>query len=175
MVCGSNLWFVSCGLWFVGCGLRFVVCGLRFVVSNLWFVGCGLWFPPETCKRALEAVSSLQFCWQAQDFQAFFTGKGAKVLVHAVFRACGSFRGLWPQTFRPQCSLSCHGAYQSIHAQTIITFVLREHTNYQSIHAQTIIPFRVSRAYDYQSIHAQTIITFVFRENTIARASMPKP
>ena len=38
-----------------------------------------------------EAVSGLQFCWQAQDFQAFFIGKGAKVLVYAVFRACGNF------------------------------------------------------------------------------------
>ena len=46
-----------------------------------------------------EAVSGLQFCWQAQDFQAFFIGKGAKVLVYAVFRACGNFRVLWPQTF----------------------------------------------------------------------------
>ena len=57
-----------------------------------------------------EAVSGLQFCWQAQDFQAFFIGKGAKVLVYAVFRACGNFRGLGPQTFRPHCSFSCHGA-----------------------------------------------------------------
>ena len=32
-----------------------------------------------------------------------------------------------------------------------------------------------TRAYDYQSIHAQTIITFMFREHTITRASMPKP
>ena len=39
-----------------------------------------------------EAASGLQFCWQAQDFQAFFIGKGAKVLVCAVFRACGNFR-----------------------------------------------------------------------------------
>ena len=65
-----------------------------------------LFNPPET----FEAVSGLQFCWQAQDFQAFFVGKGAKVLVYAVFRACGNFRGLWPQTFRPQSSFSCHGA-----------------------------------------------------------------
>ena len=37
-----------------------------------------------------EVVSGLQFCWQAQDFQAFFIGEGAKVLVYAVFRACGN-------------------------------------------------------------------------------------
>ena len=57
-----------------------------------------------------EAASGLQFCWHAQDFQAFFIGKGAKVLVYAVFRTCGNFRVLWPQTFRPESSFSCHGA-----------------------------------------------------------------
>ena len=46
--------------------------------------------------------------------------------------------------------------------------------DYQCIHAQTINNVRVSRAYDYQSIHAQIIITFVSREHTITRASMPK-
>ena len=63
-----------------------------------------------------EAVSGLQFCWQAQDFQAFFVGKGAKVLVYAVFRACGNFRVLWPQTFRPESSFSCHGARRLVDA-----------------------------------------------------------
>ena len=29
--------------------------------------------------------------------------------------------------------------------------------------------------YGCQSIHAQTIITFVFQEQTVTRASMPKP
>ena len=63
-----------------------------------------------------EAVSGLQFCWQAQDFQAFFIGKGAKILVYAVFRACGNFRVLWPQTFRPESSFSCHGARRLVDA-----------------------------------------------------------
>ena len=51
-----------------------------------------------------EAVSGLQFCWHAQDFQAFFIRERAKVLVYAVFRACASFMGFWPQTSGPQSS-----------------------------------------------------------------------
>ena len=47
-------------------------------------------------------------------------------------------------------------AHQSIHAQTIITFVFVAHTL-------------------TQSIHAQTIIKFAFQEHTLTRASMPKP
>ena len=61
--------------------------------------------------------------------------------------------------------------HQSIHAQTIITFVFKsirspEHPcpNHNNV--------RVPRAYAHQSIHAQTIITFVFQEHTITRASM---
>ena len=34
---------------------------------------------------------------------------------------------------------------------------------------------RLPRAYGYQCIHVQTITTFVFREHTVASASMPKP
>ena len=82
----------------------------------------------------------------------------------------------------------------SIHVQTIITFVFREHTvtsssmpNHSNVHvsrasthrsilARTIIiNVRVSRASAHQSIHAQTIITFVFREHPLTRASMSKP
>ena len=47
--------------------------------------------------------------------------------------------------------------YQSIHAQTIVTFVFREHM------------------VTYQILHAQTRITFVFREHAVTTVSMPKP
>ena len=49
-----------------------------------------------------EAASGLQFCWHAQDFQAFVIREGAKVLVYAVFRTCATFMGFWPQTSGPQ-------------------------------------------------------------------------
>ena len=38
-----------------------------------------------------------------------------------------------------------------------------------------LISLRVARAYAHQRVHAQSIITFVFREQSITRASMPKP
>ena len=38
-----------------------------------------------------------------------------------------------------------------------------------------LISLRVPRAYAHQRIHAQSIITFVFQEQSITRASMPKP
>ena len=148
-----------------------------------------------------EAVSGLQFCWQAQDFQAFFIGQGAKVLVYAVFRACGNFRGLRPQTFGPQSSFSCHGARWLVdalggdgprgvgHGAGLASQLgcrggrsaksrgqdrlKEEHIPEHPCPNHNNVP--VSRAYNYQSIHAQTIITFVFREHTITRASMPKP
>ena len=37
-----------------------------------------------------------------------------------------------------------------------------------------LISIRVPRAYAHQRIHAQSIITFVFQEQSITRASMPK-
>ena len=41
--------------------------------------------------------------------------------------------------------------------------------------AMPINRVRVPRAYGDQSIHAQTIIPFVFQEQMLIRASMPKP
>ena len=38
-----------------------------------------------------------------------------------------------------------------------------------------LIFLRVPRAYTHQRIHAQSIITLVFQEQSITRASMPKP
>ena len=83
-------------------------------------LGPAFGYPFCTLQRRVnahfEAASGLQFCWHAQDFQAFFIGKGARVLVYAVFRACGNFRVLWPQTFRPESSFSCHGARRLVDA-----------------------------------------------------------
>ena len=122
-----------------------------------------------------EAVSGLQFCWQAQDFQALFIGKGAKVLVYAVFRACGNFRSLWPQTFRSPMVGRRAGWRRTPWSWPWSgtgepTWLQRRPRGKKPRTGPA-----ERRAYDYQSIHAQTIITFVFRKHTITRASMPKP
>ena len=64
--------------------------------------------------------------------------------------------------------------HQSIHAQTVKTFVFQEQsiTRASMPHHNNV---RVPSAYAYQRIHAQTIITFVFRVHTLTRESMPKP
>ena len=84
-------------------------------------------------------------------------------------------------------------AHQSIHAQTIISFVFQEHKltrasmpkpQFRSCFKSIRSPehpcpnhnsVRVPRAYAHQSIYAQTIIPFVFQEHTLTRASMRKP
>ena len=173
----------------------------KWVITGITGVTCLCYTLQRPVNAHFEAVSGLQFCWQAQDFQAFFIGKGAKVLVYAVFRACGNFRGLWPQTFRPQSRFSCHGARWLVdalggdgprgvgHGAGLASQLgcrggraaksrgqdrLKEEHTITSASMPKNKNARVSRAYDYQSIHAQTRITFVFREHTITRASMPK-
>ena len=114
---------------------------------------------------------------------------------HKYIRSCSKSIGSPEHPFPNHHSVRVPRAYghQSIHSQTIIPFVFRENTvtrasipkpSFRSCSKSIRSPehpfpnhhsVRVPRAYGHQSIHSQTIIPFVFRENTVTRASIPKP
>ena len=102
MAVGAHEWFVYSEFLYLGPGIHAPKTPCAFSNPSKWPTPCSTFQRPVNAH--FEAVSGLQFCWHAQDFQAFFIRERAKVLVYAVFRACASFMGFWPQTSGPQSS-----------------------------------------------------------------------
>ena len=95
--------------------------------------------------------------------------------LHAFSHSCPRFCEKRLGQFLSLC-LSCHFVAAASCGFWIFVACMRLKPQFwHQILLNSFISLRVPRAYAHQRIHAQTIITFVFQEQSITRASMPKP
>ena len=126
-----------------------------FLVLSFFPAGsCGFWIF-VACMRA------------KPQFRQHFIFTLSHILAH------GSARSV-SDCFFSLC-LSCHFVAAASRGFSIFVACMRPKPQFWHQLFLNLVSLRVPRAYAHQRIHAQSLITFVFQEQSITRASMPKP